>query len=116
MRFVTEFVVPESAESHKERKKYIPEKRYVMEAVMGNMIAKSFDWQNPVNHNLDHHRLEIEAFPMKKWVEFKKALFSHMDEPAMGQISPVYILQLIKNLESFGKPAGEQLTNPHIKE
>ena len=79
MRFITEFEVPESAQSHMERRNYIPEKRHLMEVGMGNMIAKSFGWQNPVNHNLDHHRS------------------SDVD----------LIVQYLEELESFGKPAGE---------
>lgn len=105
MRFITEFKVPESAQSDKG---YIPEKRHLSELKMGNMLAESFGWKNPVNHNLDYHSLEIEAFPMDKWVEFKMALFTELQAHNVDQIK---ILQLIKELESFGKPSGDAITN-----
>jgi hypothetical protein len=77
MKFITEFEVPEYFENNK-RMPYVPQKRHACEVAIGNMIADSFGWQNPVNHNLDHHRLEIEAFPMDKWIEFKQKLYKHL--------------------------------------
>lgn len=100
MRFVTEFEVPEYFQSNR-RIPYVPEKRHIMEVGMGNMIAESFGWQNPVNHNLDHHRLEIEAFRMDKWIDFKNRLLSHIhfcnDEDT--PVDEIRVLQLIKELE-----------------
>lgn len=109
MRFITEFKELHPDFIHRKAQ----DVKIYAERDLGHLIAKIFGWGNP---SASHHRLEIEAFPMDKWVEFKKALFSHMDEPAMGEISPVYILQLIKNLESFGKPSGDTITNQQVKE
>lgn len=100
MRFITEFKVPEYFQSNR-RIHYVPEKRHMMEVGMGNMIAESFGWQNPVNHNLDHHRLEIEAFPMDKWVEFKKRLFAHLGTTGLYDKT---FKDLISELESFRNP------------
>jgi hypothetical protein len=44
------------------------------------------------------YSLEIEAFPMDKWIEFKNRLFT---ECAMPEPNAVYILEMIKELESF---------------
>lgn len=105
MRFITEFKVPESAQSNK---RYIPDKRYLSELKMGNMLAESFGWENPVNHDLDYHRLEIEAFPMDKWIDFKDLLFIHLRRDTLDMD---YVRLLFKNLESFGKPSGDAITN-----
>lgn len=115
MRFITEFKVPEYFEKNK-RIPYVPGKRYLSEVKMGNMIAQSFDWQNPVNHNLEHHRLEIEAFPMDKWIEFKNKLLFEIQESAIHgiPISPIRTLELIKDLEFYAnnKQKIDELTNP----
>ncbi len=96
MKFTTEFKVPESAQS---RRDYIPEKRHLAELKMGNMLAESFGWQNPVNHDLDHHRLEIEAFPIDKWVEFKKEVLAEFEG---SYIDEEKILNIFNKLESHG--------------
>jgi hypothetical protein len=53
--------------------------------------------------------LEIEAFPMEKWIEFKQKLFTELSnsiDPSRHIINEVKVLKLIKELESFGEPAG----------
>lgn len=105
MRFITEFIVPESAYGRRERRDYVPEKRHLSELKMGNMLAELFGWQNPVNHNLEHHRLEIEAFPMDKWLEFRNKI---IEESRKGRSNRTNnIIQMFQELESFGKPTGE---------
>jgi hypothetical protein len=112
MRFITEFelITKFQIENYK-----ILRARGAAEWI-GLDIAKAFGYQVKGSTTLDgpvseKHTLEIEAFPMDKWVEFKNALFSHIHDPAIGQISPVYILQLIKNLESFSKPEHHEQSN-----
>lgn len=101
MRFITEFIVPERAYG---RRDYVPEKRHLSELKMGNMLAELFGWQNPVNQNLEHHRLEIEAFPMDKWIEFRNKI---IEESRKGRSNRTNnIIEMIKELESFGKPEG----------
>jgi len=76
---------------------------------IGNQIGEAFDWQNEHDEEKDKHRLGIEAFPMDKWVEFKQKVFFEMLE--MGPMfSGVRMLELIKELESFGKP--EEIRKP----
>ena len=96
MRFITEFELNASENA-------IDAYKANGQWNIGLMIRDSFGWQNPVNGNPHHHRLEIEAFPMDKWIEFKQKLFTHLQ---CAEINPVHILQMIKDLESFGKPAG----------
>jgi hypothetical protein len=85
-------------------------------------IRDSFGWKDSGFINTKgladiRHTLEIEAFPMDKWVEFKQRLFM---ECGMPEPNGVAILEMIKDLEfysnntkaieeleSFGKPAGE---------
>lgn len=104
MRFITEFELEKYNFEDAWNKAALQNKKNILQSDLADLIAESFGWQNPVNGNDCHHRLEIEAFPMEKWIEFKRALFAHMDDPAMGAISPNYIHHLIIGLESFGKP------------
>jgi hypothetical protein len=104
MRFITEFelaniVRPDYQYGCKERAKYD----------MGQLIQNIFDWKQKPFSNYDGEKstrwsLEIEAFPMDKWVEFKSRVLSNFidhDYEFAGEI-----LMIIKELESFGKPAG----------
>lgn len=99
MRFIVEFIEPEYFIKNR-RFPYIPEKRHIMEAGMGSMIAESLGWQNPVNHNLEHHRLEIEAFPAHQWETFKQKLFNYLLESG-PMVSGAHVSKLIKELESY---------------
>lgn len=47
-----------------------------------------------------------QLFPMDKWVEFKQKLFSEISIHD-GSVNGIKVLEFIKELESFGKPAGE---------
>jgi hypothetical protein len=107
MRFITEFEVPEKFHGdpnmyprNTDRFIYNNKERSVYE--IGEMIDRSFGWQNPVNNNALHHRLEIEAFPMDKWVEFKDKL--KWELIGCNCDNTEKIIGLIKELESFGKP------------
>lgn len=104
MRFITEFNIDDYHAKDNYASKAISGRQNMLQSDMGDMLADSFGWQNPVNGNDLHYRLEIEAFPMDKWVEFKMALFTELQAHNVDQIK---ILQLIKELESFGKPSGD---------
>lgn len=75
---------------------------------VGLDIAKAFGYQlkgettlhGPVS---ERHTLEIEAFPMDKWVEFKTSLLSYLAIHGSFN-SGVHVLEMIKALESHGKP------------
>lgn len=117
MRFITEFELREEDNNSPDWREYFIGRQMGSRQVeMGQMLADSFGWQNPVNGNALHHRLEIEAFPMEKWIEFKHKLFNQLHEgiipsPARNEIK---IFKLIKELESFGKPAGDTITNQKL--
>lgn len=100
MRFITDFELNEYTNDAG----YLANKKYEREMNLGKLIADTFGWQNPVNNNKLHHRLEIEAFPMGKWVEFKQKLIENFAD----DISARSILSiLIEQLESLGKPSGD---------
>lgn len=71
---------------------------------LGEAIAKAFNWTKSKNEF--NNTLEIEAFPMDKWVEFKKELFTTVQQGMFPALNEIKILELIKELESFCKPAG----------
>jgi hypothetical protein len=105
MRFITQFeIVPPAIEArlnaYKSRSEF----------ELGQLIAQSFEWKNRgfiKTNNLAglRYTLEIEAFPMDKWVEFKKRLFVHLG--ATGLYDGTF-KDLISELESFRKPAEEK--------
>jgi hypothetical protein len=98
MRFITEFIFDDGAKPTETTINYRKEMR---DDALGQAIRNSFGFQNPVNGNHLHHRLEIEAFPMDKWIEFKSKLF---DEVTSGTLGGLELLHMIKELESFKKP------------
>lgn len=107
MRFITEFELPYP---------YTLDKPYArMERAkcdMGQLIQETFEWKekqykkyNEIEVN--KWTLEIEAFPMDKWIEFKNRLFYHIEPCEKDRVA-----KLLKELESFGKPSGDTITNP----
>lgn len=108
MRFITEFELNHPYTPTRENNS----KKEMLEG-MGKMIGESFGWNEKSSVAFTRHTLEIEAFPMDKWVEFKQRLFSEIatcndtDFPVDG----ARILSWIKELESFGKPSGDAITN-----
>jgi hypothetical protein len=105
MRFITEFESLYDGMNHPKHSKVIKDYEGRGQMDIGNMIAQSFGWkQNERRFNV-LHSLEIEAFPMDKWIEFKNKLFTYLSDTD-GMVSGTRILQMVKDLESFGKPAG----------
>lgn len=105
MRFITEFEldVPYNA---KFRDACI--NRHKLD--IGHLISENFGWQkkafkNMQGNNANRWSLEIEAFPMDKWIEFKNRLLGHIsfcndeDRP----VDEIRVLQMIKDLEFYGK-------------
>jgi hypothetical protein len=74
---------------------------------LGLDIAKAFGWEergettlaknSPVIHK---HSLEIEAFPMDKWIEFKNILKDHV---ATGNPNITKVWLSLLELESYSK-------------
>jgi hypothetical protein len=81
--------------------------KFTLQEGLGNKIADSFNWneigttvsKGPVKYKAF---IEIEAFPMDKWMEFKSKLLEHF---CVYPGSTTKMLEFIKELESFGKPA-----------
>jgi len=69
----------------------------------GIMIGNDFGWQEKAEAKFTKHTLEIESFQMDKWVEFKQKMFSKFIDDDYEGAS--VMLEFIKELESFGKPA-----------
>lgn len=99
MRFITEFESTYGGESQKKYIERIPYWEERGQADLGNLIAKSFGWKQREVLSETRHTLEIEAFPIDKWVEFKRTLFMHLG--ATGFYEDTF-KQLIKELESYG--------------
>lgn len=113
MRFITEF---ELKEFDRVKLAYIvDDQKFIRENEIGKSIGKAFGFENPVNGNDLHYKLEIEAFSIDKWVEFKQKLFTHIyEEGRRGVVfNQIRVLELIKELESFSKPAGEAKQQTH---
>lgn len=105
MRFITEFELW----SPFEIKNYKGLREKGSAEWLGMDIAKAFGWDkknglvlnNPV---AERHSLEIEAFPMDKWIEFRDRI---IEESRKGRSNRTNnIMQMFNELESFGKPAG----------
>lgn len=109
MRFKGEFKVP-AGMSKEANSTYIETRKERAETGIGYLLSKSFGWQNPVNGDKSHHLLEIEAFPTDKWVEFKQKLFKQFDSLS-GIVNAGPFMVLFHELESFGKPSGDAITN-----
>ena len=55
-----------------------------------------------------YQTLEIEAFPMEKWIEFKEKMFKKLN---LTEYDRYTLSEFIIELESFGKPTGDTITN-----
>lgn len=105
MRFITEFKVPETFHGdpeyfHKHTERFIYNNKERLAYEVGILLQESFGFQNPVNGDTLHHKLEIEAFPMDKWVEFKQKLHDYLH--VTGWVSGAIIFKMIEELESYG--------------
>jgi hypothetical protein len=108
MRFITEFELT----SPFEIKNYKSLREKGTAEWLGLDISKAFGWQSRGETTLhgrviQRHKIEIEAFPMDQWVEFKNKLFTYLSDTD-GMVSSTRILQMFKDIESFGKPAGAE--------
>lgn len=119
MRFITEFELEYPYNLFE-----IENMKISLQEGFGNKIAESFQWKEigtatikgPVKYKAS---IEIEAFPMDKWIEFKQKLLM---ECGMPEPNGVAILEMIKDLEFYtnnkqavdvliGKPSGDAITN-----
>lgn len=113
MRFITEFelVLPAI-------KKRIDAYKANSQFEMGGMISIAFEWKEAKypdyrgGNDISRHTLEIEAFPMDKWIGFKQKLLDNLN---YGSIERNDVIFLIKELESFGKAAEEAISLPKLE-
>lgn len=98
MRFITEFELW----SPFEIKNYKGLREKGSAEWLGMDIAKAFGWDKKdgvvlSNPTAERHTIEIEAFPMDKWILFKRKLFFELEK---AQPDAIKILEMIKELES----------------
>jgi len=80
---------------------------------LADLIEKSFGWEErgvttlhgPVK---EKYTLEIEAFPIKDYLDFKVNLINYLVDKG---INPKVIQDRFSILESIGKPSGDTITN-----
>lgn len=103
MRFITEFEFKHAHSSWD-----VDNRRKHYSILLGEKIAEVFGWQEEGTHS----KLEIEAFPANKWVEFRKALFDAL--PQYDQTAKIRILNALAQLEHPIKPSGDAITNQQL--
>ena len=113
MRFITEFELDGNIDT-KLLPHLIPDKKGIREMGIGKDIGRAFGWDNYVSTTLsgpvkEHFKLEIEAFPMDKWVEFRQRFFDAL--PYFDATSKIRLENALRDLESFCKPSGDAMTN-----
>lgn len=103
MKFITEFeITAPYTEDNLKWHKF----RYIA-SEMGQLIENSFGLNhrgcttlNPNDPIKERFTLEIEAFPMDKWVEFRKRLLAAL--PDHDNTSRIRIENALHDLEHFG--------------
>lgn len=102
MRFITEFeialpAIEQRIDAYKSRGNLD----------LGSIISTSFGWKERPYHDqrggndIGRWALEIEAFPVDKWVEFKNRLFAHLGTTGLYDKT---FKDLVSELESFRNP------------
>ena len=111
MRFITEF----ENDGTKYDDAITDHRKEWRQNELGKLIADTFGWTErgvtslrPGDSIKERFSLEIEAFPMDKWVEFKRNVIM------IGSSDSLQILDMIMELESFGKPSGDAITNQQL--
>lgn len=95
MRFKTEFELDYQYTLDK------PERyKSGMDHEMGKQIHEAFGWKNKGNAKREKFTLEIEAFQMDKWIEFRKRLLAAL--PDHDNISRIRIENALHDLEQIG--------------
>lgn len=96
MRFITEFELLTPFEI----KNYKQNRTWASAEMLGVDISKAFGWKSKINeHNQERHTLEIEVFPIDKWVEFRNRLLAEFPE-YLAEAKEV-IINAFNELESF---------------
>jgi hypothetical protein len=102
MRFITEFSLYNEGP-------IADHTRVAAQRLLGAKISGAFGWEErgettlaPNSPVVYKYQLEIEAFPMDKWVEFKEKMFVTLNITEYDRFT---LSEMIKELESFGKSA-----------
>ena len=103
MRFITEFESTYEATFEPGHEKYINAYKGRGELEIGSLIGASFGWKEDQQRFKIRNTLEIEAFPMDKWIEFKNRLMEHLNYCEEHNELPdtLAVLRFIKELEFF---------------
>lgn len=99
MRFITEFENTPALLLEEGYNSWVKTYETRGELDIATQIGNSFGWETDEQPFKIRHTLEIEAFPMDQWDIFKRKLFYELEQPAPSHIK---MLQIIKDLESFG--------------
>lgn len=101
MRFITEFELEYPYTLDK------PERyKSGMDHEMGKLLHESFGWKSKGNAKKERFTLELEAFPMDKWIEFKNNIISESRKGRSNRTNN--IIKMIEELESFGAENNKQ--------
>lgn len=99
MRFITEFEVSKSIDLEK-LSFLLPDKKSIRELGIGKKIGSAFGWEHLYDGNsaTNKYTLEIEAFPMDKWIKFKAGINECIEQAKANNYPPMFALLSIGNL------------------
>jgi hypothetical protein len=110
MRFITEF--ERDGTRFDATPAIVDHRKELRQSEMGAMIARNFGWSTkgftksyigaPAQQRWT---LEIEAFPMDKWIEFKQRLLEYVKKRPGDVIG---VLQILKDVEFCVKPITDE--------
>lgn len=95
MKFITEFRIAEEARQYVEY--LVLHEKAHRQRDMGEMLARSFGWQNPINEDSLRYRLEIEAFHFDQWMDFRRRLIAEL--PEYDAAAKIRIMNALSDLE-----------------
>jgi hypothetical protein len=100
MRFIVELESTYAMASHPSYEKMVTLNKQKHQAKIGDMIADSFGWQDKKFNFCIRHSIEVEAFPMKDYLDFKKNLIDYLIQKG---INPDVIHNKFKIIESISR-------------
>lgn len=112
MRFITEFELNTPFEI----KNYKGLREKGSAEWLGLDISKAFGWNKrseikASGATIETHKLEIEAFPIDKWIKFKAGINECIEQTKAGNYPAMYSLlsvgNLLKELEAFPNQSEE---------
>jgi hypothetical protein len=98
MRFITEFESTYEAFGEPNFDKYINAYKGRGELEIGAKIGEVFGWKEDNQRFKIKNTLEIEAFPMDKWLKFKAGINECIEQAKANNYPPMFALLSIGNL------------------